>query len=301
MSSTTYFYLFKVTVDPKENSEYSSLKEMLENPPSNPIAMAKKGNKFLLDGPVRRIGGLFTGTFCLIQTNELPTKAKFGEEPSDIIGEEEDGGLGHYTSFIYDSSNDVIGVQSNRNGVSANGIASYFRRNFNVRDISLEVIINPDEIEKLQKMTSISSFAVTIAKPQSGVAFNNRNQPRAIKEMTDVADRTAANTMTLQLSIGYDRNGTLRKGAVSSYVRSLFSREDSLEIRKVEIRGRETDEDNLETIDLVTNKVSIPVAYKTPRSITPRFLRDILRKAVDSYTELKPKIDRTYKVKRSRN
>jgi hypothetical protein len=298
MSSTTYFYLYKITIEPHEDGDFSSFKEILENPIDSPIKLAKKGNQFQLDGQIKKINGFYTGTFCLIQKDELPTKAKFGEEPLNVFDDDDDSGLGHYTSFVYDASNEVIAIQSNKNGVSANGLIAYFRRNYRVKEIFLEIIINPDELEKLQKMTSISSFVVTIAKPESGTSFNNPNQPKAISEMTEIADKTDANTMTLQLSIGYEKNATLRKGTISSYVRSLFSKNQIHDVRKVEIRGKESDENNLETLDLVTKKVSIPIVYTTPKTITPKILREIIKEVIDKYTVLKPQIDRTYKVKR---
>ena len=75
----------------------------------------------------------------------------------------------------------------------------------------------------------------------------------------------------------------------------------NLDVKKIEIKGKEHDDDNLDTLDLITNKVCIPVIYKSPRTINPRFLNSILKKVVEDYSAMKPKIDKTYKVKRKQN
>lgn len=297
---STYFHLYKLTVDATEDSPYKTFSEILENPPIRQVTMAKKGNPFQIEGVIKKSGGLYTGTFCLIQKNELPTKAQFGKEPELIIDDEDDGGLGHYTSFMYDSSNDVIAIQANRNGVSANGVATYYRRNYKVRDITLEVIINPDKLEQLLKMSTISSFQVSIARPENG-SFINSDAKRSFSEMNTIADNTNANTLTLQLGIGYQRESTLKRQSIFSYVRNLLSKSQNLEVRKIEIKGKENDDDNLETLDLIINKVIIPVTYNSPRTINPRFLNSIIKKVVEEYNVQKPKIDKTYKVKRKSN
>lgn len=297
---TTYFHLYKITVDPREDSVYKTFQEILDNPPVKQVTMAKKGNPFQIEGKIKKIGNIYTGTFCLIQKKELPTKAHFGKEPEQIIDDEDDGGLGHYTSFIYDSSNDVIAIQANRNGVSSNGIAAFFKRNYKVKDITLEIIINPDKLEQLLKMTTISSFQVSIARPENG-AFVNANNKKSFFEMNTIADNTAANILTLQLGVGYKRDATLKKTSIFSYVRNLLSDNQTLDVRKIEIKGKENDEDNLDTLDLITNKVFIPVVYKSPRTINPRFLNSILKQVIDDYSVLKEKIDKTYKVKRKQD
>jgi hypothetical protein len=298
--ATTHFFLYKITVEPKEDSVHKTFSEILENPPVRQVTMAKKGNPFQLEGKIKKVNNLYYGTFCLIQKNELPTKAQFGKEPENIIDDEDEAGLGHYTSFMYDSTNGVIAIQSNRNGASANGLAAYFRRNYKVRDITLEIIINPDELEKLEKMSTISSFQVSIAKPENGT-FAASGSKRSFSEINEIADKTNASILTLQVGIGYQKSSSLKRNSIISYVRSLLSRNQTLDVRKIEVKGRESDDDYIETLDLITNKVSIPITYTPPRTITPRFLSDILRKVIDNYSALKPKIDRVYKVKRNAN
>lgn len=297
---STYFHLYKITIEPREDSVYKTFQEILENPPVRQVTMAKNGNPFQIEGNIKKSANIYTGTFCLIQKNELPTKAQFGKEPELIIGDDDDGGLGHYTSFMYDSTNDVIAIQTNRNGVSANGVAAYFRRNYKVKDITLEIIINPDKLEQLLKMTTISSFQVSIARPENA-AFVNLDNKKAFSEMNTIADNTDANILTLQLGIGYKRDATLKRQSIFSYVRNLLSKNQNLDVRKIEVKGKEHEDDNLDTLDLITNKVVIPVVYKSPRTINPRFLNSILKKVVDDYSTLKPKIDKTYKVKRKQD
>ena len=88
------------------------------------------------------------------------------------------------------------------------------------------------------------------------------------------------------------------KKTIFSYARKFLSQQQEFEVKKIEVRGKENDEDNIQTLDLITNKVSIQINYNPPRSINLIFLGQILEKVIEEYLILKPEIDMTYKVKR---
>jgi len=296
---STYFHLYKLTVEPRADSVYTTFTELLNNPPVKPITLAKKGNPFQLEDKINKKNDIYTGTFCLIQKNELPPKAQFGKKPEKILDDEDDGGLGHYTSFVYDSSNEVIAIQSNRNGINANELAAYFRRNYKVKEIILEIIINPDKLEELNRMTKISSFEVSIAKPQNGSFIGSGSKgKKSIDEINKIADDTNASVVRLSLGIGYSKDSSLKRSSILSYVRNLLSKTQHIDVKKIEVKGKEADNNHIEVLDLVTNKVVIEVKYTAPRSMSPGFLSYILNKVVDEYTNLKPRLDKVYKVKR---
>lgn len=292
----THFHLFKLTIEFREDSNFQSFEQLLMAAPDTLHILAKNGNPFRIDGEVKKVNNLYTGTFCLIQKNELPIKAYLDKDPEKLLDDLDEGGLGHYTSFLYDSTNSIISIQSNKNGVSANGIISYFNRNYKIKDLILEPIINPDNIEKLRQMRSISSFEVSVARPENFNDINKKN--KAISEMHEIADITKASTLKLTVGIGYQKKSSLDKKTIFSYARKFLSQQQEFEVKKIEVRGKENDEDNIQTLDLITNKVSIQINYNPPRSINLIFLGQILEKVIEEYLILKPEIDMTYKVKR---
>ena len=292
----THFHLFKLTIEFREDSNFQSFEQLLMAAPDTLHILAKNGNPFRIDGEVKKVNNLYTGTFCLIQKNELPIKAYLDKDPEKLLDDWDEGGLGHYTSFLYDSTNSIISIQSNKNGVSANGIISYFNRNYKIKDLILEPIINPDNIEKLLQMRSISSFEVSVARPENFNDINKKN--KAISEMHEIADITKASTLKLTVGIGYQKKSSLDKKTIFSYARKFLSQQQEFEVKKIEVRGKENDEDNIQTLDLITNKVSIQINYNPPRSINLIFLGQILEKVIEEYLILKPEIDMTYKVKR---
>lgn len=289
------FDLFQVSVDFYEDSELSTFEEILTNPPANPILLARNGNTFDIYDKVRKRGVLLVGTFCLVQMNELPPKARLGRAPEDL-GLDDDSGLGHYTSFIFDPGNNIIAVQSNRQGVSAVGITEYFSRNYRVKNISFDVIIDPADIRRLQNMTDIRQFDVTIAKTKHGNIFDQKKQ--SIGQLVSATDGSNAGLLKLHLSAGYDKNSSLSLGWIRNMVRGLIGYADGGEVRKVEIRGREEDEDTLHVIDFLENKVKLMVSLPRSRSVSDSFIKATIKEAVNRYTEIKSELDRAYKVKR---
>jgi hypothetical protein len=293
--SVTKFHLFKLTLEFREDTAYQNFEEILVEDPRVLHILAKNGNPFRLDGKVKKANHLYSGTFCLIQKNELPIKAYLDKDPEKLLDDADEGGLGHYTSFLYDSTNNIIAIQFNKNGISANGIISYFIRNYKIKDIILEPIINPDKIEKLLEMSSISSFEISVARPEHFTGFNNSNKD--FGEMNKIADITKASTIKLTVSVGYQKKSSLDKNSIISYVNNLLGRNQALEVKKIEIKGKETDDDNIQTLDLITNKVYIEVNYTSPRSINSSFMNKIIEKVIEEYIILKPDIDKFYKVK----
>src|SRR6185437_306450 len=283
MSGTTTFMLFRVTVDPHDDDQsYTSLREILDDPLAEYQKMAINGARFELDGPVRRTHGIYYGTFCLIQTQELPPMVKAGGEPRELLaGEDDDTGLGHYTSFFYDPKYEMVGVQQNRNGISANGVAAFFKRNYHIRSILFEVVINPAELARLNNLTEIKSFQISIAKMENASAFSGKSDSMAFRQVTKIADDTNANVFTLQFGVGYQRDATLRKGSVIDYIRSILRKANVTDVTKIEIKGREQDEDSLHVVDLINNKVKLIVTLPRVRQIDRNYNQKIIIKAID--------------------
>jgi hypothetical protein len=300
MSNHSTFDLFKISFD-NEDEDVLSFKKILDSPLEKYSKIAKNGNKIDLDGLIKKDGELYFGIFCLLQTTELPPKAKFGKEPTEILSEDdEDTGLGHYTLFIFDPTNEVIIIQRNRNGVSYNGIAYFFQRNYNVRNFEFEILINPAELKQLSKLSVINTFEFSIAKPESSTAFFDNTDSKSMKQIMRVADDTNANVLKIQFGIGYERSSSLKKSSIIDIARSLLKNKKE-DLQKIEIRGRETDESGIEMVDLINNRAKIIVPTPKVRSITRVYLVKIIKKAIEEYRKIKPDLDKVYKVKRKPN
>lgn len=297
MSGTTHFLLYRVTIEPSDDDEsFENFKEILDHPRDKYQGMMHSVHKYQLDGIIRKTQGIYYGTFCLIQTSELPTKAKFGEEPEDLLGDDEEIGLGHYTSFFFDSTNNMIAVQNNPNGISANGIAAFFRRNYEFRDIIFEHVINPDELAKLNNLTQIRSFEISIAKLENGQAFSKDTDSLSFKEVTKMADSTNANVFRLYLGVGYQKENTLSKGGIRKYINSILGKQAANNITKIEIKGREGDEESLEIIDLINNKIRFTVTLPKARSVNRGYVQKLVTSGITEYQKVLPALH-SYKIK----
>ncbi|NLR67404.1 hypothetical protein HGH92_24080 [Chitinophaga varians] len=295
--SNTRFYMFHVVVTPKVDSEIRSFKEMLDHIPSSTDPMKKNDNKFNLDGDVVKRNGIYRGTFCLSQGNSLPPKVKFGSEPQNLELDEDEG-LGYYTSFFYDSDTQMIMVQYNRNGITANGIASFFKKNFSefIRKIEFKVVINPADLLRLGDFTEIRKVELSIAQIQGGGVLANDGVMRSFNELNSISDKTNANTINITLGMGF-ASGGMRRSAISNLLR-LLQRADQGQgsITKMEVTGKEEDEGAMKVIDFITNKVIIDVSLPRYRHMNPTTLRSIINDAIVQYDLIKPQIA-TYRVR----
>ncbi|PSL42798.1 hypothetical protein CLV51_11014 [Chitinophaga niastensis] len=289
--------MFQVAINPKVDSEITTFKDMLDNMPEITQVMAKYGDKFDLLGKTTKRGRIYTGTFCLVQSNGLPPRAKLGELPHDLELEEDEG-LGHYTSFFYDPANNVILVQYNRNGITANGIAAYFKANFkdDIRKVEFRVLINPYDITKLQEMSEIKKVELSVAGITRGGILANDGVKRSFSELNDITDKTNATGMNLTLSVG-KAGGGIRRSVISQLFRSLINADTHGNIVKMEITGREEDEDALKVIDFLNNKVIIDVPLIRTRHLNEAAIRKIITDAISQYDLIKDEIAISYRVK----
>lgn len=297
--SSTKFQMFQVKITPKIDSEIASFQNMLDNMPDPRVVMRKDGDDFdLIDG-INKRRAIYYGTFCLVQNSDLPPRAKLGETPKDLELDEDEG-LGHYTSFFFDSSNDIILIQYNRNGITASGIAKYFKKNFKteIRKIEFNVVINPSEIERLRRMGEVRSLELSVAGVRGGGILANDGVSRSVGELRSIADKTNADSISIKLTMGHTP-GTLRRNRIAAIFGNLLRADTHGDIKKMEITGKESDEDALETIDFITNKVVVAVALPRSRHFTLATIEKIVKDGIANYNEIKPEIDTVYKVRRN--
>lgn len=291
--------MFQVAITPSANGNNDyAFHDLLDNLPEDRIPMAKNGNKFDLYGEIqRRRNGIYSGTFSLIQASEIPPKARLGEEPEDL-DLEDDEGLVHFTSFIYDSTNSIILVQNNRNGITASGIAAYFQRNFSheIRKIEFRVVINPAGIEKLQEVSEIRKMNLTIAGVEGGGILANDGVKRAVGELSSFADTSNAHTVNISLSMGYNQ-GSLNRNLIQRLFRAIGRSDQYGTVTKMEIVGRESDEDALRTIDFITNKVIIDVPLRNYRHYNDTVITRVITDSIGQYDLIRGEITTTYRVK----
>lgn len=289
--------MFQVTVNPKVNSNIENFKDMLDNIPDVHIPMLKDGDEFDLYGTIKKKGAIYYGTFCLVQTGGLPPKAKRGAVPVPLVLDPDEG-LGHYTSFFFDPTNNIVMVQANRNGITANGVAAFFKRNFteHIRKIEFKVVINPADLTRLRRMSEIKSVTLSIAGLQGGGILANDRVRRSIGELNGIADKTGTSSINLTLSMG-KAGGSLKKAAIFSIFRSINAADQEGSVLKMEVTGSEEGDDTMRVIDFITNKVMIDATYIRPRHFNDSTITAIILDAIDQYDQIRDEISTAYRVR----
>ncbi|HVY75926.1 MAG TPA: DUF6731 family protein [Puia sp.] len=289
MASYTFF-LYQVDVTIRNPDETLSFEHILRNLPDSLQVLARNGNQFTLDERIRQTQGVYYGAFCLYQTTELPPKVKLGEEPEDLLSDN-DAGLGYYTAFFYDPTNNFIGVQVNQNGISASGIAYFFKRNSTAKEIDFRIVIDPEEFDKLDGLSHISNFDISIAKPVNASQFASTSDSATFKELMSLADKSGSGVLKMHLGTGYGKS-SLNKNVVKRIAKLLLRKATDYNVTKIEIKGRENEDDNQKVIDLINNKVKLTFIMAKQRSYNRSRVKAVITKAIEEYSNISSGLSR---------
>jgi hypothetical protein len=161
------------------------------------------------------------------------------------------------TVFLYNPFNDVIVLQRNRSGLSLNSFTLFLSKLTNSNDIELELIIDPNALEKLKKMPIVDRIEYKISKPTS-YKFA-KNEDRSLRGDIKLAELFQGEN--LKVVIGAQRGGHLHKTKILSKVKSLLRNSDGL--HKLNVRGRVNGD--IEILDLIKQRILFTKKFNLKR------------------------------------
>lgn len=258
--------------------------------------LVKSSGPISVIADISRNGKFIYGTLAHNQMNDLPpfldtTTGETGELPLT-----DTQGLAHYTSFLFDPELQFVIYESKQNGVSLKSFLEFFELNYSLPAIESEIVIDPIEIQRLNKMSVIKKFYVKIAKIENGEIFNSKKT--SFKQIIESADGTNTNALEYTITSGRGRDGSLTLNKVKQMAKDLLKFKETEEVEKMVISGKETEEAPTDTIDFIANRVRIPIKVERKRFSTNFALKEKYDLLTEEYKKLQPHLIKAYKLKK---
>jgi hypothetical protein len=177
------------------------------------------------------------------------------------------------TVFFYNPKNEILILQRNRNGLGYKSFLSFLMKLTQRDDVNLELVIDPDILVKLKKMSLVKKLQYTISKPTNLKFAENDNRSldgdlRLVKQLSGDS---------LKVEIGSEKGKELSLKEAKQKIKSLLGLTDN--ISRLNVRGQIGED--IETIDLIKNKVMFFKKYSLTRGkkVTVPMLLDTLSEA----------------------
>lgn len=292
---TINFDVFKLTAT-NDQQDIVPFEKILLKKLSNYQTLGKSTGPILLIGDITKNGKFLFGTLAHNQMNDLPPALDSATGETSELPIKDTQGLAYYTSFLFDPELQMIAYESKQNGVSLKSYLEFFEMNYSLPPIESEIVIDPIEIQRLNKMGVIKKFYVKIAKVENGAIFNTNKS--SFKQIIDSADGTNTNLLEYTITSGRSRDGSLSLNKIKQMAKDLLKYKDTEEVEKMIITGKETEEDTANAIDFIANKVRISIKVERKRFSTTFALKEKYDLLTEEYKKVHPHLLKAYKLKK---
>lgn len=252
------FEFYKVSLPDKSPKFEALLRE------ASKIAAHDKRTKLKGGGPVRweflerLTNGLWVGDMTKIRDDVVPNKAS-RSRPRERLVIAEDEGTTEDTVFAFFPALDVLVCQSNRYGVGAFAIVSYFAELAKVRGVTDAFpILTAEGAEEMENFSYFDSVIYKVARPNKGPVA--KTGLKSVDSQIDQAAEVQAKYFEVSLTVG-----RAKAKMVPDKVRQLVSaltgligdgKKDRL-VRKLKVAGQ-TKDGTYEEFDLLHNRLVSP-------------------------------------------
>lgn len=245
---------------------------------------------------IKKEGKFIFGTLAHTQLSDLPPTLDITTGEPGEIPLKESQGLAYYTSFLFDPELQMIAYESKKNGVTLNSFLGFFQLNYNLNPIESEIVIDPIELERLNRMGLIKKFQVKIAKVVNGSIFNSNKS--SFKQIINSADDTNTNVLEYTLTADRGNGNGLSINKIKQIVKDLLAYKETDEVEKLIITGKETDESATDVIDFIANRVRISIKVERKRLSSDFALSDKYFYVTEQYLKIQPHLLVAYKMKK---
>lgn len=200
----------------------------------------------------------------------------------ETLASNDDQGPIFDTVFLYNPVNNVLVLHRTRSGMGTTAFAKYLSKLVGDDDLELEVVIDPDALKRLEKISMVKSIDYKISKP-TNFKFLKDNKASFNSDLALVKLFQGEN---IKITIGGQK---LEKENILTKVKQLLKAEDG--ISKLEVKGEANGEPD--TIDLIKNRVVHTKKYSVSKNkkVTEVMLMDEI---LIGYSKNKTNLDRLY-------
>lgn len=213
------------------------------------------------------------GSCIRLRMQDLPHLGRLDGDLS-ALGLAEDEGLAEETSFVYQPRYGVMALQRNFQGVRPGAVEDLLARLAEI-DLTLEVVLRTDTLQRLRRMRIVRDIEVTFARPSNPGVYRGL---ASIESMLAAADDVGAIRLKVSMGMGH-RRGSLRASQAIALVRSFLRVRNDYgeEIRRLKIKGGPLEDEPMEVIDLLKHQLVEQFPVEAPGRQLPG---DAVRRAL---------------------
>lgn len=233
----------------------------------------------------RKWRDLHEANIVRIRMNQVPMRASTSGALNPIALDDDEG-VGEQTLLFYHQPTRTVAIQRNRYGVSCSTVAYYARYLggiYDAEDMQALPVLEPDIIEKMERMTQIKSLDVRVAGIINPKIFGAQVSGYTASAMNKLMDNFKAPTVALSLSVGRRRRDSLSVDHVKEAARSFLGlrRQNEQSVTRLAVKG--TDEHgDLEVLNMLRAQMTEYVDIDAKgREIALEERRRAVRKALD--------------------
>ena len=259
-----FFQLNPIT-EPPTQDDVDKVTKVFENLPAvlTPIKLSESNLSFY--GNVEKRGNYYFGSVVKNQVNNIPPSFDEVSQTFAALPLGANQGLGYPASFLYDPKYRIVMIESTKNGVGISMLLGLISSNCGIL-IQPSLVINPSSLQEFYGMTIISKFQVKVAKIESGSIFKTKKNT-SLGEIIHTTDDT--NTDTLEYTLTKTkRKDSLKRGKISTLLRSLLKYDDEREVKKLIVMGKADEESGSETIDFIEHRLHDFIIVEKQRLIS---------------------------------
>ncbi|TKK65422.1 hypothetical protein FC093_20135 [Ilyomonas limi] len=293
----------KINFDVFKLSAYNSVDDIigfetvLLNVLSSYRPIHKNTGPISLSDAVKQHGKFIVGTLAHTQMNDLPNyrNTQTGETGQLPLNDEQ--GLDYNTSFLFDKELQMLALESKKNGVSLQLFCNFFQHNYDLNKLETEIVIDPIEMQKLQRMSVVKKFKVKIAKVANGEIFSDGGKRQSFGQIIDSADGTNTDTLEYVLTASRLKSDSLNVNKIKQFIRELLIFRDTEEVTKLELTGKEDEDAASYPINFIGSRVRFQIEVERKRFSESFALQEKYSLLKESYNKIRPNLLKAYKYK----
>ncbi len=167
------------------------------------------------------------------------------------MGLQPDESFAHETAVLYDPETMLVFAESARGGMGPGAIASYFGRFANRQtDYQLIPRLDDEAGKRARRHQTIRSMTMRVAIGP----VTEKDREAGIGVIKSFGDDYGAELVDIEIKASRARGRTLSLGNIWRTANSILNSSDTNNVAQLKIKGREHDDDPLETIDLLQHR-----------------------------------------------
>jgi len=197
-------------------------------------------------------GAYVAGNFVKVQMNDIDPKFNLQTFTTESLPLDDNEGIPTGTVFLYLKKFRILFFQPSKMGITTNQFCNYFESLCGTGKINLRFVLSEEAFKKLAAYKYISKVDIAVKGLDAGYILDRAGSTKSIiKKFKDLS----ANNLKIEISKGHRAQG-LSVDGVKQFVRDFWNGMGASDASNghIIVTGRQDDEEELTTIDLIISR-----------------------------------------------